>query len=122
MKSLTFVKQLLCAFVLCALFAGGATAGSPQTASFYATPEEAVAALAQAVQSNDTESVHRILSAPDSRMAASENPAAAGAERAAFLTAYEKKHALIPDGNRFILEIGERSWPFPVPLVQDAKN
>ena len=109
---------------------------------FYATPEDAAQALAAAAKAGDTKELLTILGPKAAPLARSGDAQTEGAERAAFASAYEKKHELVaPQPEQAggeqakrpakgkanarelrILEIGENNWPFPIPLVRDPKN
>ena len=108
----------------------------------YATPEEAAQALATATKSGDSKELLAILGPKAAPLVRSGNVQTDDADRAAFASAYEKKHELVApqpeqtEGEQAkrpakgkanardlrILEIGENNWPFPIPLVREPKN
>ncbi len=109
---------------------------------FYATPEDAAQALAAATKAGDSKELLAILGPKAAPLVRSSDTRAGDVERAAFASAYEKKHDLVapqpeqaggeqtksPAKGRAnarelrILEIGENNWPFPIPLVREPKN
>jgi hypothetical protein len=87
----------------------------------FATPEEAVKALVDAVRAKDG---HRMLAVigPTSRSwAFSGDRVSDRAEWAQFLAAYDKKNAIVREGdNKALLAAGEGDWTFPSPLVRSG--
>lgn len=110
--------------LFCVLIAhSGVQAESVNNDRAYKTPEEAVTALVAAVQANDETEMLAILGMTKDAVASGDE-IADKAERAAFLASYEARRAIVLDkeGRRAILEIGEQSWPFPVPLTAKPKD
>ena len=84
----------------------------------FATPEEAVAALSSAVQAKDTNALQGIFGPawadvrnPDRVQAASDLQTFAAALEAT-------NHLEHESDTRYVLDVGEQSWPFPIPLVK----
>ena len=113
----------------------------------YDTPEAAIQAMTTAVKTNDTKELLAIFGPKAAPLVESGDARADDAERAAFIAAYEKKHDLVmktpdqagekspaaPQGGKAgqsgaegsdsrILEVGPDGWPFPIPLVREAKS
>ena len=44
------------------------------------------------------------------------------AERARFVAAYDDAHALVPNGDQIVLQVGKDEWPLPIPLVEDGSS
>jgi Protein of unknown function (DUF2950) len=100
-----------------ALFAA-AQVNAAETGKTFATPEEAVAALAGAVSTTNRAELHAIFGpAADDLL----NPDAVQArnEFSTFATALGETNRLVPESDtRRVLELGDEHWPFPVPIVQ----
>ncbi len=100
----------------------GAAAGKTRS---YDSPEAAAADLAAAAKMNDVAALSAILGPAAKNILESGDPVADAADRATFAAAYAERHALSPANaqkDRYFLEIGRQSWPFPAPLTRDAKS
>jgi hypothetical protein len=99
--------------------AQNASSSAPATSRqpVYATPEAAVEALFQAVQSQNHQAVQQILGAPNELLHTDE-PEVDQREREQFVEKYQQMHRLAhrTDGS-IVLKVGAENWPFPVPLV-----
>ncbi len=97
-----------------------AAVGSPASAQdAFATPEEAVTALVNAVRSDDPGEAIAKLLGPDGRdVASSGDEIDDQARRGRFLTSFDEGHALQADGDKQTLVLGKDEYPFPIPLVQ----
>jgi hypothetical protein len=94
--------------------------GSPASAQVaFATPDEAVTALVNAVRSEDPgEAIVKLLG-PDGRdVASSGDEIDDQARRGRFLTSFDEGHSLQADGDKQTLVLGKDEFPFPIPLVQ----
>src|SRR6185503_1115725 len=88
------------------------------TAKTFATPDDAVRALAKAVDAHDTNALATIFG-PSFDDITSPDPVQAENELAAFAAAMSRtNHVARVSDDRCALEIGEDQWPFPVPLVR----
>ncbi len=97
------------------VFALALAAGAAHAAT-YASPEDAAAALAAAVQKNDEHAIEAVLGPGSRRLVQSGDPVADKAGRAGFTAAYDAKHAIEPHDDRAFLLIGADDFPFPIPL------
>ena len=108
---------------LCVATASVAAAPAATTAAqrTCAAPERCVDALVQAVKARDRSAALALLgpgSAPD---ITSGDAVADKDAWMRFVTLYEQKHAIAPDGDaRATLTIGPDDWPFAFPLVKGA--
>ena len=113
------VRPVLKCALLAALTLNPWLAGrAAEVAKTFSTPEEAEAALATAVTSQDAKALRSIFG-PD--IADIENPDRVQAtnEFNAFSEALAASHHLVREsGTRYVLEVGTNAWPFPVPIVQ----
>jgi hypothetical protein len=100
-----------------ALFAISALAQADGQKTF-ATENEALAGLVDAVRSGDASQLQSILG-PDSEQITSSGDAVADKHaRDVFLQKYDTKHTLTTSGeNEMTLNIGADLWPVPIPLV-----
>ena len=107
-------RSLALALVLSApLVLSAADTGKP-----FATPEEAAAALATAVSTNDTNAV-RVIFGPAAADLVNPDRVQAANEHQAFTTAYNQTHRTVKESaTKCVLEIGPDFWPFPVPLAK----
>jgi hypothetical protein len=108
-----------CVAVLVALFivAGGAHAASSQRS--FGSPQEAVDALLAAVQGRDAGALVAVLGpARESIFSGDRIADRAAAER--FAARYRTKHAIVVDGDRATLTVGEDDYPFAFPLVRSG--
>jgi hypothetical protein len=108
------------AVVLAVLLCGGVEAAAAPKQKSFATPEEAVAAFVAALRSNDKTQLVALFG-PDARaLTSSGDPVRDAQRRAKFIAEYDRKNRLAPEGARMVLSVGEKDWPFPIPLVQAA--
>ena len=83
----------------------------------FATPDEAVGALVQSLKARDKAGMAAILGPGSGTWIASGDAVADRAAVEGFVASYEKKHAIVPDGDaRATLTIGDDDWPFAFPL------
>jgi hypothetical protein len=100
------------------MIAAGCAKQPAQDAGFKA-PEEAVTALVAALQKGDLAGAQALLGPGSEELLHSGDDVQDASDRAAFLAAYEAKHALTDDGaDRKILVTGQDDWPMPVPIVK----
>ena len=67
----------------------------------------------------DTAQLARVLGPGSEDLLSSGDPVADKSDRAAFAAAYQKAHALVPgDGETMTLVVGDKQWPFPIPIVK----
>jgi hypothetical protein len=105
-----------------ALLASTVVAAS-QTASHrvFATPEDAVKALADTVKSGNLDALLAIFGPEGRELIGSSDPATARMNRRVFaVAAREKWHLEDAAPDRKTLVIGNEDWPFPVPIVKGA--
>ncbi len=87
----------------------------------FATPEEAVDALAAATKAGDLDALIAIFGPEGRELAASSDPATARMNRQVFLVASRERKQLIEDSpTQRTLVIGNEEWPFPVPIVKEG--
>jgi Protein of unknown function (DUF2950) len=86
----------------------------------FATPEEAVKAFAAAMQSNDEPELLSILGPTAKELISSGDPVRDKKQREMFISEYDRKNSITQEGAKRVLVIGEKDWPFPIPLVKKA--
>lgn len=85
----------------------------------FASPEEAVTALIDAVKVDNIKELAAIFGPAGKGVLSSGDAVADKAGRERFLKAYETKNTLVKAGDvKTVLQIGEEEWPFPVPIVK----
>jgi hypothetical protein len=84
----------------------------------FATPEEAVKALAAAAAAKDTNALHDIFG-PELRGLVSADAVQASNRLVLFAKRMSEKVTLArPSDDKVTLDIGDDAWPFPIPLVR----
>jgi hypothetical protein len=87
----------------------------------FASPEEAVGAIVEAVRGDDMRAMRVILGPDSATLVASGDAVADRNARKALLDANDKQHALQPKGtDGFFVQIGPDNWPMPIPIVRIA--
>ena len=84
----------------------------------FASPEEAVKALVEALKSNDVKAVEAIFGPGSRDILSSGDPVADKAVREQFLSRYGEKNRLEVTEAKANLNIGNDDWPFAVPIVK----
>lgn len=95
--------------------------GAGQAARAFATPEEAVRALAEVVRAGDLPALVSMFGPGSEGLVDESDPATGRRNREVFLVAFAEGWSvseLAPDRKELVL--GRESWPFPVPLVKSA--
>jgi hypothetical protein len=112
----TFIACGLALLLSSAAFA----AGHQKT---FASAEEAAAALVAATKANDRKAQLAILGSDATALLQSGDAVADKAAGARFVSLYEAANKLEKSGDaKAVLAIGKDGWPFPIPLVKDAKG
>lgn len=94
--------------------ASGASGGKP-----FASPEQAVAALAAAVRKGDRKEIVAVMGPGSEEIVSSGDPVADREGRERFLRLYQEKKAVVkaaPD--KALLSVGAGQYPFPVPVIK----
>ncbi len=89
----------------------------------FASADEAVSGLVEAVRSGDEEAIVKVLGPSGRDIASSGDPVADKARRTRFLEAFNQRHQVQQeDSAKAVLTVGEDEFPFPIPIVsQDGK-
>jgi hypothetical protein len=116
------VAVMLCGIVL-ASTAACRRAEAPTPHRTFASPEEAVAALAEAVERGKLEEVSNIFGPGSQALIDSSDPETARRNRAVFAVAYAERWRLeSPDAATRTLVIGNEEWPFPIPIAREGER
>jgi hypothetical protein len=102
------------------LVATSARAAAPAQNTF-ASPEDAVSALVQAVKAHDRPATLAVLGDAGPWIASGDT-VADNATKDRFVAAYETKHAIVQDGDTAHLTIGENDFPFAFPIVKSGER
>lgn len=104
---------------LAAAVAAIALASAASAQQDYRSPEDAVAALVEAAKSGDDAAALAVFGAEGVEIISSGDPVYDSSQRQRFVAAYDAKHQIELKGKRHAtLIIGEKDWPFPVPLIK----
>lgn len=97
----------------------GSVAHAKEEQTSYASVDEAVAGLAEAVRSNDpVQAIVKVLGPDGEDVATSGDPVADEARLSKFLEAFEDGHKVQQeDASRAILLVGPDEFPFPIPII-----
>jgi hypothetical protein len=89
----------------------------PQTT--FASAEEAAGAFVAALKRGDSAELAKLLGPDTKAVLSSGDPVADQRDREWFVTAYDAKHALEPDGaDKMTITVGDDAWPMPIPIVR----
>jgi hypothetical protein len=100
-------------------FAGLSAAETPKT---FATPQEAVRALNEAVTTTNRSALAALFGR-DSEKLANPDSVQGAQELAEFAAAFNSTNHLTRESDtRMVLEVGPQAWPFPIPLVKAANG
>ena len=85
----------------------------------FASAEEGVKALMEAVKKNDTNAMLAILGPEAKSLIESGDQVSDRAAGERFVKSYEESNKLVKSGDtKAILEVGKDAWPFPIPLIR----
>ncbi|HUA39189.1 MAG TPA: DUF2950 domain-containing protein [Candidatus Sulfopaludibacter sp.] len=104
--------------ILALVLSAPATGCAADTGRTFSTPDEAVAALAAAVNANDTNALNEIFGPA---LAGIRNPdrVQAANNLQKFAAALDATNQLVQESDtRYELDVGTNDWPFPIPLVK----
>ena len=122
-RSLTTVTLIALTGVMLMTLVSCTRTAPAASARVFATPEDAVRALVEAVKAGTAEGVVAIFGPDAKELIDSSDPATARRNRDVFTVAAAEKWQLIDQSSdRKVLVIGNEEWPFPVPLAKDASG
>lgn len=114
-------RGLLFALMMFATASLAQTGASPQ--KIFPTPAAGASALVEAMKANDAAALRAILGRRGVDLIGLRQPASEERQHQRFLAAYQEASKLAPHGDaKMVLEVGKDAWPFPIPLVKEAKG
>ena len=98
----------------------GAAAASTATAQrTFATPQDGVKALVDAVRAGSAKGIRDVMGPSSTSWLFSGDNVADRADWKRFLDAYDKKNSITTEGDaKAVLNAGNGDWPFPAPIVK----
>jgi hypothetical protein len=84
----------------------------------FKTPQEAADALVAAARAGDASALVTVLGRDGAEIASSGDSVQDEESRKLFVAAYDIKHDINTAGDKAILLLGNRDWPFPIPLIK----
>jgi hypothetical protein len=128
MKTTTWMAAVLAAATLASATLGAqaedkkpAASAKAEAQRAFATPEEAVTALVDAVRADSAERVLQVMGPSSKSWLLSGDKVADAAEWKKFLAAYDRKNSITREGDaKAVLNAGDGDWSFPAPIVKQA--
>jgi len=114
------LRRSLCLLLALPALARAQPSGSQQT---FASAQDAADALVRAVQADDTGATLSILGPAAKDLLGTGDPVADRKHREEFARASKAGWKLVADAvtpDRFELAVGEKEWPFPIPIVRSG--
>ena len=107
------------AFIALVIF-GSAHAETVKQRTF-ASPEEAVKAMVEALKSNDVKALEAIFGPGSKDLVSSGDPVADQSVRERFLKLYDEKNRLEQTADKAVLSVGNEDWPFANPYREKGR-
>jgi hypothetical protein len=85
----------------------------------FTSGEDAVAAFVKALRENDEGKLMKILGPDAKELISSGDEVRDRLGREKFVEAYDRRHRIDTENNTKVLVVGEKEWPFPMPIVQE---
>ena len=85
----------------------------------FASPEAAVRAMVEALNSNDLKALEAIFGPGSRDLITSGDSTADQSDREQFLKLYNEKNGLEQTADKVVLSVGNEDWPFPIPMVKE---
>lgn len=123
-------KRSMCRFGFAIIAAAMMLAGFYQSAfaadakqKSFKSPEEAVRTLVGAVKGNDMKELLTIFGPAGKELISSGDEVADKAWRDRFVKAYEEMNKLVSENDKkVILHVGNKDWPYPIPVVKRGED
>ncbi len=84
----------------------------------FGTTEEAVAAFIAALRGDNEKELLEIFGMEEQELISSGDPVADQQRQGSFIREYDIKNSLFQEGEKMVLIVGDKDWPFPIPLVK----
>jgi hypothetical protein len=107
--------------VMVMLTVGMAFGGTPKAAQkqkMFSSAEDAVTAAVTAAKNNDDKELIAIFGPSAIDLVFSGDAVADKQRREQFLKSYDEKHSLVFEKDGMVMVIGNKDWPFPIPLAK----
>jgi hypothetical protein len=119
-RNITVWSSLLIAVVIMLTMglAFGAASKAAKKQKMFSSAEEAVKAAITAAKNNDDKELIAILGPSAKDLIFSGDAVADKERRAQFLKLYDEKHSLVSEKESMVIVIGNKDWPFPIPVVK----
>ena len=78
-------------------------------------------AFAAALQSNDEKQLLSIFGPAAKELISSGDPVRDKQRREMFISDYDRKNSITQEGAKMVLVVGEKDWPFPIPLGEKGR-
>ena len=101
---------------------GGTSAFAAVTQRHFASLDEAVQALIDALRSGDKKAMLAVLGSDANSVVSSGDAVSDRRARERFVAAYDDKHRLEAGGGKVVLIVGPEDFPFPIPIVPDGPD
>jgi hypothetical protein len=111
-------RALLLAAVFMALLLPGLSAAATVKQRTFASPEEAVKAMGEALKSNDAKALEEIFGPGSKDLISSGDPVADRTEYERIVNQLEQKTRLEQTAGKVVLHAGNEEWPFAIPIVE----
>ena len=109
---------LLLAAVFIALVISGPSLAATVKQRTFASPEEAVKAMGEALKSNDVKALEAIFGPGSKDLVSSGDPVADRAEYERIVNRLEQRTRLEVTDDKAVLILGNEDWPFAIPIVK----
>jgi hypothetical protein len=117
----TIILSML--LVICAGYTPAQSATKGVQQKTFASPEEAVKSLVDAIKSDDAKALRAILGPGSKQVISSGDDVADKTFYEKFVKAYEDKNKIVMvNDSKAILSVGEKDWPLPVPMVKKGQK
>ncbi len=118
-SSAHYMFRLLSASLVVMIFVfAGMTADAGVKQKGYASAEEAVKDFVSAIKSDNNKELLSIFGPDAKKLISSGDPVSDRQRREKFIAEYDSKNSLAREGKKMVLIIGEKDWPFPIPLIE----
>ena len=112
-------RVLIMATVFVALMISGPSQAETVKQRSFASPEEAVKALIEALKSKDIKALEAIFGPGSKDLVSSGDPVSDSARYDRFISLYEEKNRLQEESaEKVVLYLGNEDWPFAIPIVK----
>lgn len=114
----SLLRYLSAAVVVVILAFAGIRAEAAIKQKGFISPEEAVKACVSAMKAGDDKQLLLIFGTGAKELIASGDTVSDKHMKERFIASYDLKNSLVKEGEKMVLIIGEKDWPFPIPLVK----